>query len=232
MDTSIAQISRALDAFLRPEQDERQARKRDRILAAAVEQFVAHGYRKTSMDAVARQAGVAKGTLYLYYRNKAELLFHAVTQEKQKHLEHLRPLDAGGLKPRDRLHHYVVIGLTMSLRMPLVTRLVGGDREFLLALEEVDADLLERVNRLQMAITVSLLDDASGQALPRAELERRARVLIDLMYGIVTSGRLEQPVVPIEDYAQLVADMIIGGLLAAPATVRADAATSQSEGEE
>ena len=61
----------------------RQARKRERILDAATRQFIAHGYRKASVDEIARDAGIAKGTLYLYYRTKAELLVHAVTREKQ-----------------------------------------------------------------------------------------------------------------------------------------------------
>ena len=47
-----------------------------RILEAALMVFSRYGYRRASMDDVAREAGVAKGTLYLYHESK-EALFKA-----------------------------------------------------------------------------------------------------------------------------------------------------------
>lgn len=49
------------------------------VLAAALEVFVEQGYAATRMEAVARRAGVAKATLYIYYANKLEL-FKAVVR--------------------------------------------------------------------------------------------------------------------------------------------------------
>jgi len=51
---------------------EQQAR-RDAILDAAEQLFAQFGYRRTAMDDVARRAGVAKGTLYLYFDGKVAL---------------------------------------------------------------------------------------------------------------------------------------------------------------
>lgn len=51
---------------------EQQAR-RDVILDAAEQLFAQFGYRRTAMDDVARRAGVAKGTLYLYFDGKVAL---------------------------------------------------------------------------------------------------------------------------------------------------------------
>src|SRR5580692_11026068 len=47
--------------------------KRDRILDAAQSLFVRYGVKRTSIDEVAREAGVAKGTVYLSFKSKAEL---------------------------------------------------------------------------------------------------------------------------------------------------------------
>jgi AcrR family transcriptional regulator len=41
--------------------------------------FAAHGYAETRLDEVAKRAGVAKGTIYLYFKNK-EQLFRAVAR--------------------------------------------------------------------------------------------------------------------------------------------------------
>ncbi len=50
------------------------AEARKRILETARELFVLRGYRRTTMDDVAERVGVSKGTLYLYYRSKVDLL--------------------------------------------------------------------------------------------------------------------------------------------------------------
>lgn len=51
--------------------------KSDTIIEAADRLFTRFGYRRTSMDDIAREAGVAKGTLYLYFTSK-EALFRAL----------------------------------------------------------------------------------------------------------------------------------------------------------
>lgn len=53
--------------------------KREAILGAALELFGRYGYRRTSIDDIAREAGVAKGTVYLYVENK-EALFRTLSQ--------------------------------------------------------------------------------------------------------------------------------------------------------
>jgi AcrR family transcriptional regulator len=50
------------------------AEARARIVRAAERLFVTQGYRRTTMDDVARAIGVSKGALYLYYRSKIDLL--------------------------------------------------------------------------------------------------------------------------------------------------------------
>lgn len=44
------------------------------ILIAAWKSFAAYGYRKTSMDDIARGAGMSRPALYLHYRNKEDIL--------------------------------------------------------------------------------------------------------------------------------------------------------------
>jgi AcrR family transcriptional regulator len=51
----------------------------DEILAAALEEFAEKGYAAARLDDVAQRAGVAKGTIYLYYSGKEEL-FKAVVR--------------------------------------------------------------------------------------------------------------------------------------------------------
>lgn len=52
----------------------------DEILTAALDVFAARGFAATKLEDVARRAGVTKGTIYLYFKNK-EALFKAIVRE-------------------------------------------------------------------------------------------------------------------------------------------------------
>lgn len=51
----------------------RRDERRAAILAAALKEFAARGFAATRLDDVARRAGVAKGTIYLHFRDKESL---------------------------------------------------------------------------------------------------------------------------------------------------------------
>lgn len=70
--------SDGIGAAVRREQ--RKARSRRRILDAAREIFFRDGFMEANLDHVAHRAGVAKGTLYRYFENKAELYVAVIAQ--------------------------------------------------------------------------------------------------------------------------------------------------------
>jgi AcrR family transcriptional regulator len=51
----------------------RAAERRQAIIDAAMDEFVARGYAATRLDDVAQRAGVAKGTIYLHFKDKEAL---------------------------------------------------------------------------------------------------------------------------------------------------------------
>lgn len=55
--------------------------RRERVLAAALEVFGRYGFRKTSMDEVARAAEISRQGLYLHFANKEALFRAAVRRE-------------------------------------------------------------------------------------------------------------------------------------------------------
>jgi TetR/AcrR family transcriptional repressor of mexJK operon len=59
---------------------ETESPKRQGIIAAASDLFMHQGYGATSMDAIARAAGVSKATLYAYFASK-DVLFATIIQE-------------------------------------------------------------------------------------------------------------------------------------------------------
>ena len=58
---------------VRPNRAERAAERRAAIIEAALEEFVARGFAATRLDDIARRAGVAKGTIYLHFKDKESM---------------------------------------------------------------------------------------------------------------------------------------------------------------
>ena len=57
--------------------------KHDRIMNAAIASFARHGYHHATIADVAREAGVAAGTIYLYFKNKDDLLIRIFEEKVQ-----------------------------------------------------------------------------------------------------------------------------------------------------
>jgi AcrR family transcriptional regulator len=51
----------------------RAAERRAAIVDAAMEEFIARGFAATRLDDIARRAGVAKGTIYLHFKDKESM---------------------------------------------------------------------------------------------------------------------------------------------------------------
>src|SRR6185295_14297830 len=52
---------------------ERAAERRAAIIEAALDEFVARGFTATRLDDIAKRAGVAKGTIYLHFKDKESM---------------------------------------------------------------------------------------------------------------------------------------------------------------
>ena len=99
--------------------------KRRCILSAALDCFEERGFAATRMEDIARSAGVAKGTIYNYFKGKEELL-HALAESiagvMHRNLENVTSSENEGLPLKDRLMK-VVAPLTDGTPARLPTRL-------------------------------------------------------------------------------------------------------------
>src|SRR6201985_400621 len=66
-------LSRAGGKAAPANRSERAAERRAAIVDAAMEEFVARGFAATRLDDIARRAGVAKGTIYLHFKDKESM---------------------------------------------------------------------------------------------------------------------------------------------------------------
>ena len=64
--------------------------KRERIMEAAIRSFARKGYHEARIADVAREAGVAAGTIYLYFKNKDNLLISIFEEKVQRFIQEFR----------------------------------------------------------------------------------------------------------------------------------------------
>jgi len=208
-------LAAKLDAFsARTDPDDPKGRQRLNIVAAASDLFASHGFRKTTVDQIAARAGVAKGTLYLYFENKADLVVAAIVEEKRRYLERFSDFLDPSLGPRERLRRWLCALLSIGSDMPLVSRLMGGDREILAALYQVGADRGEDWYAMQLHIVGQMVDAAARpHGWTAEETADRARVLFGLAFfaSLVSEERVRGGL-SVERYAAILADMIVDGI--------------------
>ena len=82
---------------------------RKAILEAARHRFLHYGYKKTTIDEIAMDAGVGKGTVYLYFCNKEEIMLTIAADVKRNMTEQMRAIAASPLTtPEEKLRRMVM----------------------------------------------------------------------------------------------------------------------------
>jgi len=81
--------------------DKQPGDKRERILSAAERIFARHGFFAAKVSDVAKEAGVADGTIYLYFKSKDDLLISLFERRMQPVNHTLRTAIATDNTPRE-----------------------------------------------------------------------------------------------------------------------------------
>lgn len=98
--------------------------KYDRILDAALHVFAAKGYHEARISEVARAAGVADGTIYLYFKNKDDLLISLFEHHLEAINRGLRAELETHQGARERLEHSIRYHLRLARDNPTLTQFI------------------------------------------------------------------------------------------------------------
>jgi AcrR family transcriptional regulator len=166
--------------------------KRECIVVAAAKAFARFGFKKASVDEIAKDAGVAKGTIYLAAENKEDLLYQALLHE----LREWNAQQAKLIDPRkdalEILGELAQRGLEILNQRPLVKQLVEGELHALLPRW---ADRFDDLNELTRRNTADVLRLGVKQGRFREDLdvEETATLLLDLQVSTMMFHNRERP---------------------------------------
>ncbi len=179
-----AAAARPRAAHLGPE------RRRPQILDVAFDLFMRDGYKATSMDDIARAAGVSKPVIYACFPSKAELFSALLDREEQRMLEQFGAALAVADRRADP-ETTLIAGFTAMLRA--VTDTPEAYRVALLGGDGVDAVIDMRVRRGREQEIAALTAAArawlemEGQRAPE-EVEAAAQFVAQTLLGIGEAG--------------------------------------------
>jgi AcrR family transcriptional regulator len=104
------------------------AQRRREILDAARQEFLESGVGRPTMDDIASRAEVSKGTIYLYFKSKEEILAHLLLEGLDLLIGQMRAAVAAIPEsgPADALRSLAFAYLRFSVSSPLYFRLIMG----------------------------------------------------------------------------------------------------------
>ncbi len=105
--------------------------KREQIIAGAKQVFLRMGFDAASMNDITREAGVSKGTIYVYFQNKEDLFEAMVETEREAFLSALRIILASDADVETNLYSFGIRFLEHLTDEKIITamRMVLGVRE-------------------------------------------------------------------------------------------------------
>jgi len=177
--------------------------RRGAILAAAGKVFRAHGYAATTMEAVAAEAGVAKGSLYNHFRNKQDLftqLFAEIIAGDEAETEQLVaediPADEKLQKLMDnvfaQLERYTAIGGLVLEFWATAARQTSASSVEPQHQGEL-AEMFEQIFSRRRRQIVAIVTQGIESGLFRAEIdpEVAASLIMAMMDGIIVHSILD-----------------------------------------
>jgi len=212
-DTVLA-LKRQLDEYIGPiDGDDPRVLKRVGILDAATALFAAQGYRKTSMGEVAKAAGVAKGTVYLYFEKKIDLLVAACSREKLALWSDIEEVFDDSLPARERLRKLCLVSLLSANRMPMTTRVFRGE-DIQAIFAELPPALISADAFHRETLMLPLLREVAVEH-PWTESELKDRVNVIAGLGLFAEAIVNEEVLSglsPQRYAEVLTDLLVDGL--------------------
>src|SRR2546423_13890797 len=186
--------------------------KRERILRAAVDVFAKSGYFNAKVSEIAKAAGVADGTIYLYSDGKEDVLITIFREHTRNYLQSLERELANVRAAEDRIriairHHLETLGRDRALAVVSQVELRHSLKFMSLLSQQEVADYLGLLRKM--------VEHGQAEGSFRRNLHPQlvAKAIFGVLDEMVTSWMLSEKEYDLGDSAEQVADLLLTGLL-------------------
>src|SRR5947208_5692932 len=186
--------------------------KRERILRAAIDVFAQNGYFNAKVSDIAKAAGVADGTIYLYFDGKEDLLVNIFRDHTRNYLQSLEQDLAHVRRAEDRIriairHHLETLGRDRALAIVAQVELRHSLKFMSLLSQQEVADYLNMLRKI--------VEHGQNEGVFRRDHHPQlvAKALFGILDEMVTSWILSEKDHNLAEQADPIADLVLAGLL-------------------
>lgn len=212
---------------VRERREKEREQRRHAILEATRSVFDQHGLDGVSMDRIAHEAELAKGTVYLYFKSREELITALMTQEMDGLIDLLQQVSDGPGQPQEQLLETVHVFFRFSQQNSYFYRLMTQvNMQHVCAPADTPSEVAEAFkvqNQRMFTIILGILQ--RGVDTGAFHLEHPAPyVVFQMMLSIkgamvMLQNSMMPPMVqvpPTEDVLDAIASLLIRGLMCDP----------------
>jgi TetR/AcrR family fatty acid metabolism transcriptional regulator len=185
--------------------------KRSAILRAATRVFARNGYFNSKVAQIARAAGVADGTVYLYFKSKEEILHSVFDQNMTAAIAAGRKLIEQTKDPREKLRriarlHLERLGADRDLAIVFQVELRGSTK----FMQEFSAAAFAEY----LGLLRSTLEQGQRAGVFRRELNAKvtAKILFGALDEMATNWIISKRSYQLEPMAEIVMDVFLNGV--------------------
>ncbi|NOK16704.1 TetR/AcrR family transcriptional regulator [Corallococcus carmarthensis] len=187
---------------------------RTAILTAAGEVFARFGFKKASVEDIARRAGVGKGSIYLHFESKEALFEACVQMAHAGSLSELKARVRRASTSEGQVRAYIQCKLEQQSRKPLGERI---ELSTLLELGVQAAQFIPRMVEDDVAVLAHILEEGVAQGtFSVPEPQHVARGLVTLIMQLAVKLMPEEQEPALKQSVDSFFEVFIRGLLAPP----------------
>jgi TetR/AcrR family fatty acid metabolism transcriptional regulator len=187
--------------------------KRNAILRAAISVFAHNGYFNSKVADIAREAGVADGTVYLYFKSKEEILHSIFDRSVDEAVAEAKTLIESTADPREKLRQIAMLHLER----------LGADRDLAVVFQvelRGSTKFMEEFSKAGFAEYLALIRSTfeEGQEAGVFRRELNAKVVAKILFGaldeMATNWILSKRRYKLAPMADQVLDIFLNGVRA------------------
>lgn len=141
--------------------------KYHRILEAAVRIFARQGFRQSTVSQIAKEAGVADGTIYLYFKNKNDILVHFFAFKAKQVFDRFHEEVDRGADSLEKLRNLVRVHLSEFQRDPDMAIVYHVETHQISRLAE---DQIRAMGKMYHDIISDIVEEGQQEGLIRRDI--------------------------------------------------------------
>lgn len=186
--------------------------KREAILRAAIKVFAGKGYFNSKVADIAKEAGIADGTVYLYFKSKDEIL-HSIFDRAMEEFIRLGKQEIAEIAdPQERLRRVAKLHLER----------LGADRDMAIVFQvelRGSTKFMEEFSAAGFAVYLEIISEIFKEGQKQGIFRKGLKPIVcaKILYGaldeMVTNWILSKKSYPLAPMADVVLEIFFGGVL-------------------